>query len=314
MPTYNSLTDRSAATPLIPEEVANDILQNVPEQSAALTMFRQVRMGRKQQRMPVLSALPIAYFVSGDSGLKQTSQLSWENKYLNAEEIAVIVPVPEAVLDDADFDIWGEAKPKIVEAFGRVLDAAVFFGTNAPATWTDANIAAKAIAAGNTYVRGTKTAAQGGLAGDISAGFSTVETDGYDVNGIVANRLYKGLLRSTRNAQGDKLPEVTQQQWYGEDVSYPLRGLWPTGASAVESIYGDMTAGIIGIRQDITWKVLDQAVITNDSGAVVLNLAQQDSVALRCVFRVGFAVANPINFDNPDSATRYPFGVGQAPA
>jgi hypothetical protein len=63
------------------------------------------------------------------------------------------------------------------------------------------------------------------------------------------------------------------------------------------------------MRQDITYKVLDQAVITDAAGNIVYNLAQQDMVALRAVIRLGFALPNPVNRVNPTAATRYPFAV-----
>ena len=50
----------------------------------------------------------------------------------------------------------------------------------------------------------------------------------------------------------------------------------------------DWSNFVVGIRQDITYKMLDQSVISDDNGKVILNLAQQDCVAMRVVFRVGF--------------------------
>jgi len=305
---YDNIVSRTDAAALVPEDVAREILTHAPDQSAALTLFRRVRMSSKQQRMPVLAALPVAYFVNGDTGLKQTTELNWANKYLEAEEIAVIVPVPDAVLDDVDFDIWGEAKPLIVEAIGRVVDAAVFFGTNKPGTWPT-HIVGIATGAGNTYARGTNNAAAGGIAEDYNQLFTKVETDGFDVTGIVANTSMKGRLRGARNAQGDHNPEVSTSSVYGVDVQFPMRGLWPTGSAVAEAIVGDFSHGIIGIRQDITWKILDQAVIQDNTGAIVYNLAQQDMVAMRCVFRLGFQVSNAINYDQPTEANRSPWGV-----
>lgn len=310
---YTNIISRTDAAALIPEEVANQIISHLPEQSAALKLFRRVPMSRNQQRLPVLSALPTAYWVNGDSGLKQTTEVNWANKYLNAEELACIVPIPEAVLDDTAFDVWGEVRPLMEEAIGRAFDAAVFFGTNAPASFPD-DLVTSAVAAGNTVNRGTNAAAAGGAAGDISDVFATIEADGYDVNGVVALRTYRGRLRQTRSTQGVQLMEVSTNEAFGVPITYPMRGLWPTGSGSAELIAGDFQGqGVVAVRQDITFKVLDQAVIQDGSGAIVYNLAQQDMVALRVTFRAAWQVANIINFDQPVEANRFPFGVLRAP-
>jgi hypothetical protein len=69
----------------------------------------------------------------------------------------------------------------------------------------------------------------------------------------------------------------------------------------------------MGIRQDISWKVLTEAVIQDNTGAIVYNLAQQDMVAMRMVMRAGWQVSNAINYDQPTEALRYPAGVLRAP-
>jgi len=308
---FNNVTSRTDAAALIPEEVSKDMLRTATNESAVLSQFRHIPVGRAQVRMPVLSTLPVAYFVNGDTGLKQTTEMNWANKFLNVEEIATIMPVPDNVLADVDANIWDEAMPYLVEAFGRTLDAAVFFGTNSPSSWPT-NISAAAAAAGNTVTEGS-TAAAGGFFGDIDATIETVETDGFDVSGFVASRSTKGKLRAARNAQGDRLDAnrvngpLTEID--GNPISYPMRGLFPAGGAAgsnVRLFAGDFSQFVVGVRQDITMKVLTEAVIQDNTGAIVYNLAQQDMTAVRLTFRVGWQVSNLINYDAPDAATRYP--------
>jgi len=310
---YENVISRSDAQAFVPESVSDMILRNLEGTSAALEAFTKVRMASNQTRMPVLAALPTAYWVQGDTGLKQTTEMAWTNKFLNVEELAAIVPIPENVLDDVDFDVWGAVRPHLETAVARAIDDAIFFGTNKPASWPAAIVPA-AIAAGHVVTRGANTAgAAGGLAADISDTFGHVENDGYDVDLVVANRTYKGRLRNARNADGTPYPELSQEQMYGVPVVYPLRGLWPTGAAAAEVIVGSREEGIIGLRSDFTYKLLDQAVIQDNTGRIIYNLPQQDMVALRVTFRLAFQIANVLTYDNQNEATRYPFAVLRAP-
>ncbi len=310
---FDNIISRNDAAALVPEDVSSEIIDNAVQQSAAMTLFRRVRMSREQQRMPVLAALPVAYFVNGDTGLKQTTEMAWANKYLDVEEIACLVPIPEAVLDDASFDVWGEIRPKIEEAVGRTLDAAIFFGINKPSIWPK-SIVDIADDAGSVVERGTHTAEEGGIAEDFNDLFMEVEDSGFDVDGILATRRYKGFLRGARNADGDRLDDVTPGQIYDVDIQYPMRGLWPTGASAVEVIAGDFSQGILGVRQDITYKIFDQGVVQDNTGAIIYNTMQQDMLVMRCVARFAFQVANIVNFDEPDESLRSPWAVMTAPS
>ena len=131
----NAIT-RSEAEALIQEQLIATIMQDAPKSSVFMSMARKLpNMTSKTTRMLVLDMLPTAYWVNGDTGFKQTTTAAWDNVYMNAEELAVIVPIPEAVLDDASFDILGEVQPRIVEAIGQRVDAAAIFGVNRPASW-----------------------------------------------------------------------------------------------------------------------------------------------------------------------------------
>lgn len=329
---------RADAEALIPEDASQEIFKAAVDNSVVMRLGRRLaNMSRGQRRLPILSALPLAYFVDGtpgdtsDSpsgsnalGFKQTTTAEWKNKYIYAEEIATIVPIAISTLEDADYDIWAEIKPYIGEAFGALIDAAVLHGTSAPASWPT-DVVAAAIAAGNTLTLG----AIGDLYDDIMGYddatstpglISHVELDGYMPNGFVAGISMRGRLRGLRDAgtglplfrpaMTGMAPGTAPYTIDGVPTYFPLNGAYDETESLM--ICGDWSKLVYAFRTDLTYKVLDQAVIQDpDTGAIVYNLAQQDMVALRCYMRWGWQVPNPINRMNTVEATRYPFSVLQ---
>ena len=314
---YNSVIDRSDAAALIPQEVSTEILKNVAESNPLLRMARRLpNMSRAQRRLPVMSALATAYFVSGDTSLKQTSEVNWANKYIDAEELAVIVPIPEAVLDDAEFDIWGEVRPELEAAFGVAIFQAVAYGTNIPATWTT-NLGAAGLLAGATTAGHVVSIADYsdlyeailGESGSDSGLIGLIEDDGFMSTGHIAHTAMRRKLRNVRDANGQPifLPSMQNRGQYdldGSPCEFPMDG---SVVSTNLLTTGQWNQLVYSMRQDITYKVLDQAVIQDGAGNIVYNLAQQDMVALRAVMRLGFALPNPINRKNQTAATRFPF-------
>ena len=315
---YNNITSRTDVESLIPEEVSNTMLGKAVEDSAVLQLFRRIPVSRNQIRFPVISALPMAYWVTGDTGYKQTTEMAWTNKYLNIEELATIMPIPENVFDDLQMNVWDNVEPYLREAFARALDATVFFGTNAPTSFPTAVVPA-AVAAGNKVDVSTATAAaEGGYFANLDNLLATVEEDGFDVTGYVAARSIRRKLRAARDANGQRLDggriggDLNSVD--GTPIYYPMRGTWPAGGTAgtnTELIAGDFSNQfVVAVRQDISMKVLDQGVIQDPStGDIIYNLPQQDMIALRIKFRVGWQVSNTLNNDNPTEANRYPAAV-----
>jgi HK97 family phage major capsid protein len=311
---YNTLIQRSDVSAAIPANVSNAMLTSLTDTSAALALGTRIPLPAGVTTFPVLSALPTAYWVTGDTGMKQTSTASWASKSIAIDELAVIVPVPENVLDDSGFDIWGAVRPLMETAISRAIDQAVFLGVNKPGT-QPADISTAANAAGNNVVRGTATAANGGVAADIAALVGLLEDDGYVPTGGIARTGLRGLLRGLSAAQTQTVSaalgsDLTPDNWFGVNMLYPMRGLWPTAVSTVEAIIGDFSQLVVGVRRDFTYKLITEGVITDGATPPVIqfNLPQQDMVALRVTFRLGWQIANPINFDQAVEANRYPFG------
>jgi len=301
--------NRADALALLARQDINEIIKPETAQSAALASFRTIRMSAGVARMPVLAALPTAGFVTDNdsaeaSGIKPTSKATWLNKELVAEEIAVIIPIHENTLADSSFDIWAEIRPLVAAEFGRVLDSAVFFGVNKPASWADPALVAGAIAAKNYVVEGTGL----DLADDFNDAFGLVEDDEFDVNAAFTGRFLRRKMRALRDADGSMIyldsvrGDNNTASIYGQDLFYVGNRSWDR--TKATSLMGDRSKVVLGVREDVQVKMLDQATL--GTGVNQINLAERDMIALRFKFRVGFATAYSLAAGKP---TDYPFSV-----
>lgn len=298
-----NITNRADAEAIIREQVASNIFQDAPKHSVFLSMAKKLpKMTSNQTRMRVLDFLPTAYWVNGDTGMKQTTRQAWDNVFINAGELAVIVPISDAVLSDAEFDIFGEVTPRVMEAIGQKVDAAVIFGDNRPAEW-GLDIISRARQAGNNVSPATGKDYYDLILGENGV-FAKVEDDGYGVTGALAPMNFKSKLRGLRDTTGQpifksNMQDVARYSLDGAPITFPENGAFY--ANIAQLVVGDFSQAVYAIRQDITVKILDQGVIQDpDTKEIIYNLAQQDMTALRIVFRMGWALPNPATRLNKD--------------
>lgn len=324
------------AWPLINEEIAPNIINGITEGSAALSMFRRLpNMSARTLRMPVLDTLGAAHFVEttvdddlvtgadsqfndgtqAEAGppnqdfpeLKKTHQMKWSNVYINAEAIAIILPVPEDVIEDMNYDFWAEVTPRIVEAFHQRIDHAIIWGQGRPTTWPT-GIVPTAISRGYVIPSGTGV----DLAGDISAVMGLLEEDGRNPSGFMVDPTLKMQLRDLRDNQNrpifnDPLTAGTPASLYGLPINYVWNNTFRPQVAPL--IAGVMDEARYSIRSDFRYKLITEGVITDEDNNVVFNLPQQDMVALRIVMRLGWAVPNPIHKMASDRSQSWPFAV-----
>lgn len=306
-----NVIDRSGAESLIPTQEANEIIQGTITQSAVLSRGRKLaNMTSRQYKMPVLDMLPIAYFVNGDTGQKKTTKQAWDKKFITAEEIAVIVPIPEAVLDDAEYDIWAEVKPRVTEAFGKVIDGAILFDVDKPSTWRD-GVVTTATNAESVVTLGAKDNLYDKIMAEEGV-IAKVEDSGYFVNGHMADISMRAKLRGLKDADGNPIFKsdmqgATSYSLDGSPMNFPNNGSFDKSKALM--ISGDFSQLVYSIRQDITFKLFTEGVVQNTDGSIAYNLMQNDMVALRAVMRLGWEIPNPINALKTDKTKRCPFSI-----
>lgn len=284
---------------LVRKQITSEIIQGAINESAVLKYFRRLpNMTSNQVQMPVLDNLPVAYWQTSDTAMKRTSTMAWKNKYINAEELAVIVPISENVVNDASVDLWAEIRPRLFEAMGKKIDDAILMGRDKPQGFR-LGLVDSAINAGATV---TST---NDLYKDINNAMSFVEESDFDPTAVLGPVALKSAFRM--------LVDSTGQPIRGTEIDsipkfFVKNGGWDK--TKAKMLVGDFSQAVYAIRQDITFDVFREGSIYDPvTKELLYALMQQDMLAIRAVMRLGWEVPNPITSLQPDNSVRFPFAV-----
>lgn len=289
---------RADVATLIQEEYSNVFLDAVgdTEGSAVIRAFGTVPLGTKITNAPVLTTLPEAAWVSESAtapeGVKPTSKAVWGNKRFVVEEVAVIIPVHEDVLEDMTEDGLSNLSILGGRAIGKKLDEAVLFGVDKPTTWTDLDLLAAATAANNVF-QVSATPGEDDLAGSIFQAAGAVADSGANPTSILSARGLRFRLANLRASDGTAILSRTLggDGTFSDDIAglsaeFVDNGAWDN--TLATAIVADRSRVKIGQRSDIQVKFLDQATVGG------INLAERDMVALRFKARYAYALGNTI--------------------
>lgn len=292
---------RAEVATLIEEAYSQTLLDSAVAASTALSAFPTVNMGTKTTHLPVLATLPEAGWVgesaTDPTGVKPQSEVVWADRTLVAEEIAVIIPVHENVVDDATTNILDEIATLGGQAIGKKLDQAVLFGTQKPASWTSPALLPAAVAAGQTVATVDGPANPDDLWGSIVQVNEAIATQGWQPDTLLTSLAWRWRLANIRDADGS--PIFRDEMFAGMNTHISRNGAWDPAAA--HAIVVDRSRVRIGIRQDITVKFLDQATVGT------INLAERDMVALRLKARYAYVLGSDAN--PTGNAPRHPVGA-----
>lgn len=276
---------RTDVATLIQEEYANTLLNAAVQGSTVLQAFPTTSMGTKLTHLPVLATLPEAGWVSESatqsSGVKPQSKVTWADRTLVAEEIAVIIPVHEDVLADCSVGALDQIAQLGGQAIGKKLDQAVIFGTDKPASWVSDALLPAAVAAGQTVENVTGDANKSDLVGATNQVAEKIALAGWQPDTLVSSLAIRYQVANLRDSLGQLV--FRDESFNGFNTLFNRNGAWDQDSAA--AVIVDSTRVRIGVRQDITVKFLDQATLSTG-----LNLAERDMVALRLKARFAYVL------------------------
>lgn len=306
---FDDIVARPGTIGELPLAVSGVLVQAAMRQSTALKLGLQMPVSTRYNKVPVLTDHADAYWVgTPDIGLKQTTSIGLGMDDLVVEELAAILPVPQAVVDDCTengFPLLDYIRPELVRAMSVKLDDAVLWGQ--PGTRPDSlgvPVVQHATDAGNVVPEDPAD-----LALSLFDAATRVSTQGYNVTGAALGPGYQWIAAKQRTTQFQANPVGASSPFVstlgGMQLAVdPLR--WPLPPNGPVAIVGQWDCLKIGMRQQLTIEMSTETMITDETGKVVLNLFQQDAVAFRTVMRVGWYLANPIA-DELITGDRSPF-------
>lgn len=287
--------DDAQAGLLIPTELRNEVLRIAETQFglARRDMFYLPFSGPGNSRTIPTLGTSVSVFWTGEGAKKKSTQPKFSLITQTLKKLAAIVPITEEILEDSLIDLNSLLGQLFAEAIAKEEDIQFFAGTGAP--WTGI--------LNNGSVNSVNQAS--GDASQLTADDLLDMIDATPSGALNGAKFYMhrtvfSVVRKLKDSQGNYIIQAPTGSLPGSIWNYPyeLSDAFPaladvsTGEAYV--LFGNLKKGaVFGDKQSLRIKLLDQATITDTDDETVINLAEQDMVALRIVERVGYVVSLP---------------------
>lgn len=273
--------DTNRTTIGLPADVSAEIIAKTQDNSAVMTLARQIVLPGRGTTIPVVTGDPEASWVD-ETGAKPVSNPGLTKKVMQAYKLAVIVPFSDEFRRDAAalYDALVERLPK---ALAAKFDSTVFHGT-APGSNFDTFAAATAQTMSGTGVD---------IYDALVAADADIAVNGGILNGFAMSPQAKGELLAARD--GDNRPlfvnnasEGAVPVLLGAPVAY-AKAAYKDGTASVEDVLGiagDWTQALYGTVEGVKIDISDSATLTINNDPV--NLWERNMFAVRAEIEVGF--------------------------
>ena len=272
-------TNRTNIT--LPNDISAEILQKTQEESAVMTLARQIALPGRGLTIPVITGDPEASWVD-ETNAKPVSNPGLSTKIMQAYKLAVIVPFSDEFARDVA-SLYDALIARLPLALAQKFDATVFHGT-APGNNFDtfASVTGQSISGTGNSVYGALVAADADIA-----------TAGGILSGFAMSAQGKGeLLAATDTTERplfiNSVAEGAVPQILGVPVAY-TKAAYKDGSSNVEDVIGfagDWTQAMYGTVEGVKIDMSNQASLTISNAQV--NLWERNMFAVRAEIEVGF--------------------------
>jgi HK97 family phage major capsid protein len=290
---------------VVPREYSAQIIEEATQASAALTLGQRLPMGTRITELPIPKTFPKAEWVTSpyagaaNTGRKNYTDIGLQPQVITAEEVAAVIAIPDVYLDDNEINLWNFCRPRLAEAIGVAVDDAMLFGVAGatPPTFPGGGVAGVA--------QIVDPAGADDVVDAVNQAMALVEADGLAVTGHAADLIVKSRLRGVRDSTGalllgtEQVGQTQRPTLYGAPIAYnPFTQIGPAPALP-DFITGAWQYLIIGVRQDIRFKLDPSGVILGTTTANSVSGFQDNVTPMKVWARFGCAIVNPPTVRRP---------------
>lgn len=270
----------------VPDELAAGLNMIIRDASCVERLAKHVKMTRLTQSRRRQTDGVSGYWVDAME-VKPKDAPEFGNYHLTAEKLAVIIPLEDQLVEDADTDIASILREDVSGEFAEMLDR-TYMGYEITSPFADSLSGNTPIL--NTIAYGTSV----DLAGDFSLAMAALESNGFFATAAITHPAAKHMLRNLRDWNNQPIfatslrDGIEYYSVFGVPICF-TRQVPRDQNDEFEILLFYKPYVIIGDRSELKISVSDEATLTQGTEDPI-NLWEQDMHAFRFVLRKGFVV------------------------